>query len=158
MFCTIKSPEQRRWMRSCWISSALLVLLAVGAAEAFRLWHLKGLPAYSVAALPALPILWFLVEMGRFLAVEKDEFQRNILVQCVLGGTWGSSRHDNGVGVSGRLCPRPAPRSDLGFTDLLAVRCGVVSAGQAEVQMKNRLKVLQMQEAIILMRKGTAYV
>jgi len=89
MFCTIKSPEQRRWMRSCWISSALLVLLAVGAAEAFRLWHLKGLPAYSVAALPALPILWFLVEMGRFLAVEKDEFQRSILVQCVLGGTGG---------------------------------------------------------------------
>ena len=90
MFCTIKSPAQRRWVLSCWISAALVTLLAVGAAAAFRLWHLKGLPAYPVAVLPALPILWLLVEMGRYLAEEKDEFQRNVLVQCLLGGTGGT--------------------------------------------------------------------
>ncbi len=87
MFCSINSPEQRRWVRSCWISAALVVLLAPGACVAFRLYHLHGAAAYVVAVLPALPILWVLVELGRFLAVEKDEFQRNILVQCVLGGT-----------------------------------------------------------------------
>jgi hypothetical protein len=39
--------------------------------------------------LPALPILWWLAELGRFLAAEKDEFQRNLLVQCLLAGTGG---------------------------------------------------------------------
>jgi hypothetical protein len=90
MFCSSKTPEQRRFARACWMSATLVVLLALGACAVFRFWHLKGLPAYAVAVLPALPILWFLVEMGRFLAVEKDEFQRNLLIQCVLGGTGGT--------------------------------------------------------------------
>lgn len=89
MFCSIKNPAQRRWVRSCWMSAVLVVVLAVCAAAAFRLGHLKGLPAYSVAVLPALPIVWLLMEMGRYLAEEKDEFQRNVLVQCLLGGTGG---------------------------------------------------------------------
>jgi hypothetical protein len=89
MFCRTNSPEQRRWLRSSCVSAALVVLLALGAAAAFRLWHLKGLPAYVVAVLPALPILWWLAELGRFLAAEKDEFQRNLLVQCLLAGTGG---------------------------------------------------------------------
>jgi hypothetical protein len=90
MFGTMKNPTQRRFVRASWVSAGLVVLLALGACAAFRFWHLEGLPAYAVAVLPALPILWFLVEMGRFLAVEKDEFQRNILIQCVLGGTGGT--------------------------------------------------------------------
>jgi len=72
------------------MSAGLVVVLAVGAAVAFRLWHLKGLPAYPVAVLPALPILWVLFETGRYLAVEKDEFQRNLLVECLLGGIGGT--------------------------------------------------------------------
>jgi hypothetical protein len=72
------------------MSAALVVLLALCAAAAFRFYHLHGFAAYVVAVLPALPILWVLLELGRFLAVEKDEFQRNVLVQCVLGGTGGT--------------------------------------------------------------------
>jgi hypothetical protein len=68
----------------------LVALLAVGVALVFRLLHLHGVPAYAAAVLPALPILWLLVEMGRYLAAEKDEFQRNLLVQCLLGGTGGT--------------------------------------------------------------------
>ena len=90
MFCTIKSPAQRRFVRTCWMSAGLVVVFAVAAALAFRLWHLKGLPAYPVAVLPALPILWVLIETGRYLAAEKDEFQRNLLVQCMLGGIGGT--------------------------------------------------------------------
>lgn len=89
MFCTTNTPEQRRFVRSCWMSAGLVVPLVIGAAGAFRFYHLHGFAAYVVAVLPTLPILWVLVEMGRFLAVEKDEFQRNILIQCVLGGTGG---------------------------------------------------------------------
>ncbi|MGD1107903.1 MAG: hypothetical protein ABR865_12730 [Terracidiphilus sp.] len=90
MFCTTSSPEQRRWVRSCWMSAAIVVPLVIGAALAFRLYHLHGVAAYAVAVLPTLPILWVLAELGRYLAVEKDEFQRNVLIQCVLGGTGGT--------------------------------------------------------------------
>ena len=90
MFCSSKSPAQRRFARSCWMSAGLVVVLAVAAAAAFSLLHLKGLLAYPVAVLPALPILWMLFETGRYLAVEKDEFQRNFLVQCMLGGIGGT--------------------------------------------------------------------
>jgi len=72
------------------MSGGLVAVLAVAAAAAFRLWHLKGLPAYPVAVLPALPILWVLIETGRYIAVETDEFQRNLLVQCLLGGIGGT--------------------------------------------------------------------
>jgi hypothetical protein len=72
------------------MSAVLVVLLAVGAAAAFRLGHLKGVLAYPMAIWPAIPILWVLMETGRFLATEKDEFQRNVLVQCLLGGIGGT--------------------------------------------------------------------
>jgi hypothetical protein len=90
MFCSSNRPEERRFVRTCWISASLVVLLAPGAAAAFRFYHLHGIAAYAVAVLPTLPILWVLVELGRFLAQEKDEFQRNILIQCVLCGTGGT--------------------------------------------------------------------
>jgi uncharacterized membrane protein len=72
------------------MSAGLVVVFALVAALMLRLWHLRGLPAYPVAALPALPILWVLIETGRYLAAEKDEFQRNIFVQCLLAGTGGT--------------------------------------------------------------------
>ncbi len=90
MLCSTKSPAVRRFARSCWMSAGLVVVLAVVAALAFRLGHLKGLLAYPVAVLPSVPILWVLFETGRYLAVEKDEFQRNLLVQCLLGGIGGT--------------------------------------------------------------------
>jgi len=89
MFCTTNSPALRRWVRSCLIGSALVIVFALASAAAFRLWHLKGLPAYPVAVLPTLPFLWLLTEWGRFLAQEKDEFQRNVRIQSLLGGTGG---------------------------------------------------------------------
>ncbi len=90
MFCPSKSREQLRFVRTCWMSGGMVAVLAVAAAAAFRLWHLKGLLAYPVAVLPAVPILWVLIETGRYIAVEKDEFQRNLLVQCLLGGIGGT--------------------------------------------------------------------
>ena len=87
--CDIKTPAQRRWVRACVISALLVVVLAISVAVTFRFLHLQGVLAYGAAVLPALPIVWLLTEMGRYLAEEKDEFQRNVLVQCLLGGTGG---------------------------------------------------------------------
>jgi len=90
MACSYKSPALRRFTRSCWLSTCLVVVCAVAAAMPIRFWHLKGFVVYPLAVLPALPIVWLLAEMGKFLAVEKDEFQRNLFVQCLLGGTGGT--------------------------------------------------------------------
>jgi hypothetical protein len=89
LFCKSNSAVQRRYTARMWAAAGLCVLFAIGASLAFRLAHLKGLPAYPVAVLPALPILWALWETGRYLAEEKDEFLRSVLVQCLLGGIGG---------------------------------------------------------------------
>jgi hypothetical protein len=39
-----------------------------------------------MAVLPALPIVAALIWTGVYLDEEKDEYQRNVLIQCLLGG------------------------------------------------------------------------
>ncbi|MGA2217283.1 MAG: hypothetical protein ABSG51_04305 [Terracidiphilus sp.] len=90
MFMANSNPAVRRYVIRCWVSGALVAVLSISAALAFRLAHLTGVPAYCAAILPALPILWILFSTGAFLAEEKDEFQRNLMVQCLLGGTGGT--------------------------------------------------------------------
>jgi hypothetical protein len=90
MSCSIKNPAYRRFSISAWLSVLLVVLLSVGDVLWFRLGHLHGPLAYLVAVLPALPIFWVIYEAGRWVALEKDEFLRLLLIQCVLGGTGGT--------------------------------------------------------------------
>jgi hypothetical protein len=90
MTCSIKSPVQRRFVIRCWVGALFVVLLTAVAALLVRLAHVHGPMAYPVAVLPALPIIWVLYETGRYLALETDEFQRNQLVQCLLGGIGGT--------------------------------------------------------------------
>jgi hypothetical protein len=89
MLCSIKNPTERRYVIRMWISAALCVLFSVVAALVFRLSHPHGILSYLVAVLPALPIIGALFYTGVFLAEAKDEFQRNLLVQSLLGGTGG---------------------------------------------------------------------
>jgi hypothetical protein len=63
------------------------LVFAFFAAAAIHLWHFSGAAAYCVAVLPALPILGYLAAVFAYLAEEKDEFERNLLVQCLLAGT-----------------------------------------------------------------------
>jgi hypothetical protein len=87
--CDKNSVVQRRFIYRMYIVAGLCVLGSLTAALTLRLTHWKGLPAYPIAVLPALPILWALYETGRYLNDEKDEFLRNVLVQCILGGVGG---------------------------------------------------------------------
>lgn len=89
LFC-IGSAAQRRLTVRVLMAAGFSVVFAPAAALAFYLWHLRGVPAYAVAVVPALPILWVLYETGRWLAAEKDEFLRLVLVQCLLGGIGGT--------------------------------------------------------------------
>jgi hypothetical protein len=89
MICSIKSPAERRYVVRMWVAAGLCVLFSAVAALVFRLGHPHGVVAYLVGVLPALPIMGALVYTGVYLGEEKDEFQRNLLVQALLGGTGG---------------------------------------------------------------------
>ncbi len=89
MLCSIKNPAARRYVIRMWVAAGFCILFAVVAALTFRLVHSHGVPAYLVAILPALPILGALFYTGVYLTEETDEFQRNLLVQSLLGGIGG---------------------------------------------------------------------
>ncbi|MGO9638698.1 MAG: hypothetical protein ACLPXT_05485 [Terracidiphilus sp.] len=87
MICSIKSPTERRYVIRMWIMAAMCVLFSLVAAVVFRHGHPHGVLSYLIAVLPSLPIIGALIYTGVYLAEEKDEFQRNLLVQSLLGGT-----------------------------------------------------------------------
>jgi tellurite resistance protein TehA-like permease len=87
MFCEIHlNAPQRRFVSRMWIAAGLCALFSVAAGLGFRLLHLHGVIAYLVAVLPALPVAGALLATGAYLHEETDEFQRNLLVQSVMGG------------------------------------------------------------------------
>jgi len=90
MFCSSTSPAVCRLTNRVWGTVVLTVLFAVISGLGIRFGHLRGIAAYLVAVLPALPIIAVIVAFGIFLEEEKDEFQRNLLVQCLLGGIGGT--------------------------------------------------------------------
>lgn len=89
MICSTTSPAERRYRVRALVSAGLCILFAVIAKLAFRHGHPEGVLAYIIAVLPALPIVAALVYTGIYMDEEKDEFQRNLLVQAYLGGTGG---------------------------------------------------------------------
>jgi hypothetical protein len=86
----MKNPAQRRFVIRMWVAAGLCVLFALVTASVFISGHLRGIPAYLVAILPALPIVGALAGTGAYLGEEKDEFQRNLFVQSLLGGIGGT--------------------------------------------------------------------
>jgi len=97
-FCSTGSAVQRRFVKRIWLATFINVFFCVATAVAFRLWHLRGLPAYCIAVLPALPTMGVLLALGIYLREETDEFQRRVLVESMLSGigftlalttTWG---------------------------------------------------------------------
>jgi hypothetical protein len=87
MTCSIKNQAGRRYTIRMWVAAGLCVLGSIVAAVAFKLGPPHGALAYLIAVLPALPIIGALVYTGVYLGEEKDEFQRNLLVKSLLGGT-----------------------------------------------------------------------
>jgi hypothetical protein len=81
---------QRRYVVRMWLASGLYVLFVVVTALSVRFLHLHGIWAYLAAGVSAVPIVGVLVATGAYLNEEKDEFQRNVGVQCLLGGIGGT--------------------------------------------------------------------
>lgn len=77
---------QRRYViRMIWCAGGSIVF-ALAAKVALRLGHLPDAAVYPIAIFPAFPIMAALVVTGLYLAEEKDEFQRQVLIEAVLGG------------------------------------------------------------------------
>ena len=86
LLCSTRSPAQRRYRNRMLVAAGSCLLFAWVAVFAFHHGHLRGVAAYLVAVLPALPIFGALLSTGVYLEEEKDEFQRSVLVQSLLGG------------------------------------------------------------------------
>src|SRR5450755_299554 len=89
MACFFSNPAQRRYVTRIWGAAALSILFSLVTALEFKFRHPAGTIAYLAALLPALPIIGALAGTGLYLGEEKDEFQRNLLIQAALGGTGG---------------------------------------------------------------------
>ena len=77
---------QRRYVVRMLISAGFSIVFSVIAALAIRFGHLPHGAAYPIATLPAFPIIGALVVTGLYLAEERDEFQRQLLLESLLGG------------------------------------------------------------------------
>lgn len=98
----ISSPANKRFQdRFLFVIVPLIFLDAGLGIWGFRFHHLHlaGVLGYLCAILQSLPFVGFIVIYGIYLAEEKDEFVKSILVQSLLWGTgvtlsvttfWGS--------------------------------------------------------------------
>jgi Kef-type K+ transport system membrane component KefB len=89
MWC-ISNPAQNRYVARMFVAALFCVVFSLAAALGVRYGHASGAVAYVLAVLPALPIVGALVGTGAYLNEEKDEFQRNLFVQALLGGIAGT--------------------------------------------------------------------
>lgn len=79
-------PAMRRYMLRFGVSMSAYVFLLMGAIMLHRQGLTAGALGYVIALAPALAILGAIAAMGFYLAEEKDEFAREILIQSLLWG------------------------------------------------------------------------
>lgn len=85
--CGALSPATRRYNRRSMSWAFTYVLLLAVAVTANRTWHPAGPLLWLLAVLPALPILYLIWAMARYLAEEQDEYLRMRFVNAALGAT-----------------------------------------------------------------------
>src|ERR1035437_9921986 len=86
MDCKTNNPAVWRFTRRFIVLSLLYGFFSGLSAYGLLLWHPTGIVIWLMAVLPAIPIAMAVVLTGRYMSEEKDEFQRFVLVQALLGG------------------------------------------------------------------------
>jgi hypothetical protein len=86
MGCQTNNPAVRRFTLRFVVAMLLYALFSPLATWGLFRWHLPAVIVWLPALLPALPIIGAVFVTGRYMAEEKDEFQRAVLVQSLLGG------------------------------------------------------------------------
>lgn len=79
-----RTPASRRYnWRVLWLSLFYMLFLFT-AVYGFKHHMVKGVAAYFIAALPALPIIGIFAAIGRYLVEEQDEYVRMLMVRQTL--------------------------------------------------------------------------
>ena len=89
MFCEWKSPAAKRYQLTVLIEMLAYTLIIFGVQGFVGHHHPAGPELYALAALPTFPIIGVLFAVGVYLRDEHDEYQRDVMVKCVLWGTAG---------------------------------------------------------------------
>lgn len=74
--------------RICWANGVYVVLTGLVGLLFYR-FRPHGVVAYGLAVVPSVGILGVIMAVAAYLREEKDEFQRDLLVQCLLAGLGG---------------------------------------------------------------------
>lgn len=74
---------RRRYTRSFWASISAYVALVFAVPLLLREYEISGLLLWILAVLPALPLLFVIYVMGRYL-IETDEYERMIQTRRML--------------------------------------------------------------------------
>jgi len=87
MECLGKSPAVRIFLYRFVAMLSANVLFYIVTFIAFFRFHPKGMVAYLLAPLPALPLVGVLGVFALYLKEEQDDFQRSIMIQSILWST-----------------------------------------------------------------------
>jgi len=89
MFCEWKSTAAKRYQWTVLIEMVAYIFIIFGVKGFVGHSHPAGAELYALAALPTFPIIGVLFAVGVYLRDEHDEYQRNMMVKCMLWGTAG---------------------------------------------------------------------
>jgi len=87
MICRTISPAVRRYNRRIFLASAVYLVTLLGTVLSIKHLHPGHAIAVVLAIIPALPIAAIVAIVGLYLKEEKDEFQRELLIQALLWAT-----------------------------------------------------------------------
>ena len=86
MNCLQQNSATRRYLYRFVPTMTAYAVALLFAEWALHRFHPTGAMLYALAVLPAIPIIGIIVVVGLYLAEEKDEFLRNLLIQSMLWG------------------------------------------------------------------------
>ena len=89
MLCLPKNGAIRRYIRLFASAMSAYIALTLIVVTCFHRLRPTGPFTYLLAVLSALAIIAMIITVGLYLAKEKDEFQRNLLVRAMLWGLGG---------------------------------------------------------------------
>ena len=85
--CNAKNAVERRYVYRMWIAAGLCILGSLTSALTLRHTHWRGLPAYPIASLAALPIIWAIWETGPISMTRKT----SSCAMCWFSACWAES-------------------------------------------------------------------
>ena len=129
-----RSEAGRRYIKRFIPTMTAYVVIILGVSFAFRDETLSGPLAWLLAVAPALPVLAVIAIMGLYIREEKDEFQRNVLIESML---WGMGLTLSATTVAGFLemyVHTPPMQSFWAFP----LFCGAMGLSQVFVRRRYR--------------------